>query len=180
MPRPYDKTTHDGNTVDWLTKTALLAAEKRLGYTLTITQGSYNSSVSQSAGTHDGGGAVDLAAFDHRRKVRVLRDLGFAAWFRPAIPGHWPDHIHAIQIGNDRLSEDARDQVDSYRRGRDGLAGDNVDPNPYRPDPIKVWTMPQVPARTRAAQVIRERAKKVQRADVRKVLRNVADRLRGS
>ena len=72
--KPYDLTTYDGNRVDALTKAALEATAKRLGYDLTITQGSYNAGgVAASAGTHDGGGVVDRAAWDHARKVLELR-----------------------------------------------------------------------------------------------------------
>lgn len=130
-PRPYDLTTHDGRRVDWLTHAALSTAEQRLGYDLTITQGSYNAgAVSASAGTHDGGGVVDLAPYDHVRKVRELRRVGFAAWYRPAIPGLWPAHIHAVLIGNRKLAPSARAQVSAYLAGRDGLAGNGPDTGP--------------------------------------------------
>lgn len=77
---------------------------------------------------------MDLAPFDHARKVKVLRDLGFAAWYRPAVKGLWPAHIHAVMRGHQDLADSAARQVVSYLAGRDGLKGDNVDPNPYRPD----------------------------------------------
>ena len=132
-PKPYDRTTYDGNTVDWLTRAALEATAKRLGYDLTITQGSYNAGgVAASAGTHDGGGVVDLAAWDHEHKVRELRRTGFAAWYRPAIPGLWPAHIHAVLIGNRRLHPTARNQVAEYLAGRDGLASRGPDNGPRR------------------------------------------------
>lgn len=153
-PDPYALTKHDGRTVDEITHQALLQAEKRLGYELSITQGSYNAGgVSASAGTHDGGGVVDLAPFDQARKVRVLRDLGFAAWYRPR-SASWSPHIHAVLIGNRKLSPSAARQVESYKRGRDGLAGDNVDPNGYRPSPIPTFQWPPPPTnvgRVRAA-----------------------------
>lgn len=129
--RPYDLTTHDGNTVDWLTHLALLAVEERLGYPLTISQGSYNAGgVGASAGTHDGGGVVDGPAYDVARKVRELRRVGFAAWHRPAIPGLWPDHWHAVLIGNRKLSPAARAQVAAYLAGRNGLADNGPDTGP--------------------------------------------------
>lgn len=132
-PRPYDRTTYDGNTVDWLTRAALEATAKRLGYALTVTQGSYNAGgVSASAGTHDGGGVVDLAAWDHVDKVRELRRTGFAAWYRPAIPGLWPAHIHAVLMGNRKLAPSARRQVDAYLAGRNGLANNGPDNGPRR------------------------------------------------
>lgn len=131
MTKPYDRTTHDGNTVDQLTHHALLLVEERLGYPLTITQGSYNAGgVVASAGTHDGGGVVDLDDWDHARKVRELRRTGFAAWYRPTIPGLWPAHIHAVLIGNARLSAGAKAQVAEYLAGYDGLAGSGRDTGP--------------------------------------------------
>lgn len=131
MPRPYDRTTYDGDVVDWFTRAALVATAERLGYDLTLTQGSYNAGgVEASAGTHDGGGVVDLAPWDHVDKVRELRRTGFAAWYRPAIAGLWPAHIHAVLIGNRNLSPAARAQVGEYLAGYDGLAGDGRDTGP--------------------------------------------------
>lgn len=126
--QPYDITKHGGKTVDWLTKSALLEAERLLGYPLTIMQGSYNAGgVAASGGTHDGGGVVDLAAYDHAKKVKTLRSLGFAAWYRPELPGVWGPHIHAVQVGNQKLSPAAAAQVDDYFAGRNGLASNGPD-----------------------------------------------------
>lgn len=131
MPHPYDRTTYGGKTVDWLTRAALEATAKRLGYDLTILQGSYNTGgVSASAGTHDGGGAVDLAPADWQNKVREMRRTGFAAWHRPAIPGLWSEHVHAVLMGNRRLSPAAQVQVAEYLRGEDGLADHRPDDGP--------------------------------------------------
>lgn len=136
--RPYQRTTYDGRTVDWLTRAALETTAKRLGYDLTLHQGSYNAgAVTASAGTHDGGGAVDLAPWDHERKVTELRRTGFAAWYRPELrradgTRAWGAHIHAVLIGNRRLSAGAADQVRAYLDGRDGLAGDGPDPHTRR------------------------------------------------
>lgn len=128
---PYDLTSYDGRRVDWITRAALQDAAVDLGYPLTLTQGSYNAgAVPASAGTHDGGGVVDLAPFDHARKVAALRRLGFAAWYRPAIAGLWPAHVHAVLIGNRKLSAGARAQVAEYLAGFDGLTGDGRDTGP--------------------------------------------------
>jgi len=136
IPDPYERVTFRGKTVDRMTEAALKIAESRLGYELTIVQGSYNAGgVGASAGTHDGGGVVDLAPYDHARKVRVLRDLGFAAWFRPAIPDLWGEHIHAVLAGNEKLSPAAAQQVVDYLAGLNGLANKQRDPNTYRPTP---------------------------------------------
>lgn len=139
MVKPYAKTTYDGEVVDRLTKRALKKVAKRLGYNLTLLQGSYNAGeVSASAGTHDGGGVVDLAPYDWQRKVTALRAVGFAAWFRPAIPGEWEDHIHAVLIGNEKLSPAAKAQVADYYKGLNGLASHAPDPF-GRPKPIPVF-----------------------------------------
>jgi hypothetical protein len=103
-----------------------------------IVQGSYNpGKVSASFGTHDAGGAVDLAVRrqDGNRAVltdqiplllRALRVAGFAAWLREPdeLYRGSPIHIHAIAVGDRELSEAARGQIDGpfgYLRGYDGL-----------------------------------------------------------
>lgn len=139
---PYALTTHDGKRVDQITHHALLAAEVILGYELTITQGSYNEGgVSASAGTHDGGGVVDLSAWDWANKVRALRSVGFAAWHRPAIRGLWPAHIHAVLIGNKKLSPSAMRQVLDFQQGLNGLADHARDPDTFHPG--VVFEMPK-------------------------------------
>lgn len=138
----YDKVLFGDTTkktVDRRTAQMLEEAERRLGYTLTVYQGSYNTTVVASAKTHYGGGAVDLSAYDWRRKVKVLREIGFAAWYRPESRS-WNAHIHAIDIGNVKAHQQAKDQVASYRRGRNGLVGDGPDNTPeLRPAVIKAW-----------------------------------------
>jgi len=135
MPHPYDRTTYGGHTVDWLTRAALEATALRLGYDLTVLQGSYNTGgVSASAGTHDGGGAVDLAPADWQNKVREMRRTGFAAWHRPELWVNgkkvWGEHIHCVLIGNRKLSPAAQVQVAEYLRGEDGLADHRPDDGP--------------------------------------------------
>lgn len=127
-PKPYDLTTHDGKRVDWLTKAALQKAERILGYELSITQGSYNAGgVSASAGTHDGGGVVDLKPWDWEAKVRALRLAGFVAHFRDSSEGPWPDHIHAALMGNRKLAPSAQRQINAYHHGLNGLANNGPD-----------------------------------------------------
>lgn len=131
MTRPYDLTTYDGKRVDRLTRAALEDTAAALGYDLTLTQGSYNAGgVSASAGTHDGGGVVDLAAWHADEKVAALRAHGFAAWHRHAIPGLWPEHVHAVLIGNRKLAPAAARQVTAYLNGRNGLADNGPDDGP--------------------------------------------------
>ncbi len=99
-----------------------------------VTQGSYNrGGVSASAGTHDGGGAIDLSvgglsSGERHALVRALREAGFAAWLRKR-PTFSSDHVHAIAIGDPDLPAGARDQVADYFAGRDGLAGHGKDPH---------------------------------------------------
>ncbi len=146
--------------VDWKTRAALEEAERRLGYRLTVVQGSYNNGKVKASGpTHDGGGVVDLLAWDWRRKVRVLREIGFAAWHRTERPGLWGEHIHAVLIDHGRLDPSAARQVVAYRAGRDGLRGSRVDDFP-RPSPIPVFRYPPdaVPATPLGVEARRDRA----------------------
>lgn len=140
---PFDRVTFRGKTMDNKTMYGLMAAEHRLGYELTVTQGCYNpGGVGASAGTHDGGGVVDLAPWDYENKVKVLRDLGWAAWYRSPSEGPWQAHIHAVMIDHGRLSASAAAQVIDYRTGRNGLANHAPDTFPYRPNPIPVFDYP--------------------------------------
>lgn len=131
MPDPYGRTTRDGKVVDNITNAALKAAEKRLGYKLSVVQGSYNAGkVAASAGTHDLGGVVDLMPWDWENKVRALRAVGFAAWYRPTIPGLWSAHVHAVLINHSMLAPSAARQVEAYLDRRDGLKGNSPDTDP--------------------------------------------------
>ncbi|HNR91008.1 MAG TPA: peptidoglycan-binding domain-containing protein [Dokdonella sp.] len=134
------KTTFSGKRVNTRTRSMLREAERLFGRSITVTQGSYNAGgVGASAGTHDGGGAVDisvssLSETQRWQLVRALRKVGFAAWYRTAIPGTWAAHIHAIAIGDTDMSLSARNQVADYYVGRNGLAGHGADntPSAYR------------------------------------------------
>lgn len=155
FPPAYDRTSLRGITLDQMTKQAILDTEHRLGVTLTLLQGSYNAGrVTASAGTHDGGGAVDIAPRANGKTpaqiVHALRAVGFAAWHRLPIPGVWGEHIHAVLIGNEKVSPSAARQIDAYRAGRDGLASNRVDPT-WRPDPIRAYVYP--PQMTRGPEV---------------------------
>ena len=107
------------------------------------TQGSYSGGVAASGGTHDGGGAIDLAGQDagmdgaERRTIRDnMRRVGFAAWERTPAQSDWPYHLHgiAVQPGGkgDRgcLSSGAHGQVIDYYEGRNGLASGAPDDGP--------------------------------------------------
>lgn len=141
MPKPTDRTQHDGKTVDWLTHCVLLEMEIRLGYRLTIVQGSFNKGVGASAGTHDGSGCVDLSAYDWQNKVRVGRAVGLAIWHRTSSQGPWNAHCHGVTIGAAGLAPVAARQVTAYFNGRNGLAS-NARDNFARPNPIPTYVWP--------------------------------------
>lgn len=112
------------------TRDMLLAAETILGYQLHVIQGSYNSGVSASAGTHDGGGALDVwgkGGSHVYAEVSALRKVGFAAWGRTPAQGDWGYHIHCIAVGDAELSRGAKNQVTAYKNGRNGLASNGKD-----------------------------------------------------
>jgi hypothetical protein len=110
-------------------------AEKRLGYPITVVQGSYHTGVPASVGTHDKGGCLDLAPFEWKRKCRVFRELGDTAWHRTAIPDLWNEHIHTVDLGCSNLASVSKQQVKDYRNKLDGLKHPKED-HQWRPDPI--------------------------------------------
>jgi hypothetical protein len=112
------------------------AAEKLYKSKFAILQGSYNKGgVEASAGTHDGGGAIDIdvrtkSAAQRVAVVKAMRAVGFAAWLRTPAQGNWPYHVHAIAVGDKDLSRGAATQVAEYRRKRNGLANRGKDDGP--------------------------------------------------
>jgi hypothetical protein len=154
----FDKVTYRGRLMDRKTQAFLKAMEDKLGYPLTVVQGCYNAgAVSASAGTHDGGGVVDLVSWDAKRKVRAARELGAFAWFRPDLPGVWGEHIHLGVRAHGRLSPAAKAQQADFDGAppRNGLAGKAVD-RTWHPDPAvtfkyKTATEPPEPEPTRVA-----------------------------
>lgn len=141
---PGARTTHSGKTVNTRTEAMLAAAQRRLGRTLTLDQGSYNPGGDPtSAGTHDGGGVVDVNVGGMSKKtwtttVKVLREVGFAAWHRTPSQGNWPFHIHAAAINDPDLSPAAQHQIGDYYLGLDGLADKAPDDGP-KVTPIRTW-----------------------------------------
>lgn len=129
------KTTVSGKTVNTRTKSMLTAAGKRAGITMSLTQGSYNpGGVGASAGTHDGGGVVDISvsgksAAQMTAMVKALREVGFAAWHRTPAQG-FSHHIHAVAICDTDMSPSAQAQVGDYYKGRNGLASHAADDGP--------------------------------------------------
>ena len=104
---------------------------------LSFSQGGYHRGVGASAGTHDGGGAIDVrcsyysTSYADLKIVKALRMAGFAAWRRGYFDG-LPPHIHCIAIGDRSASWSAKYQVREFFRGGDGLRG-------YRRDIHLYW-----------------------------------------
>jgi hypothetical protein len=138
----YDRTTYGGRTVNYRTKQMLEQAAQLFGRGngWTITQGSYNRGVGASAGTHDGGGVVDISVSgmttsQRSAAVQALRKVGFFAWLRTPAQG-FAYHIHAVAIGDKQLSSAAKSQVVQGFQDRNGLAGRGPDPDA---DPYPTW-----------------------------------------
>lgn len=128
-PGAFEKVTFRGKLMDRKTQAFLEAMEAELDYPLTVVQGCYNpGGVSASAGTHDGGGVVDLAAWDAAHKVRVAKKLGAFVWYRATLPGVWGEHIHLGIRDHGRLSPSAARQQVSFDTHRNGLANNAIDP----------------------------------------------------
>lgn len=127
----YARVGYGGRTVNKRTAEMLALAARWAGVTITLTQGSYNAGgVSASAGTHDGGGAVDInvnnwSSSTRSKVVQALRKAGFAAWLRTPDEG-FAYHIHGIAIGDREASSGAKGQVQSYFNGRNGLANNRA------------------------------------------------------
>lgn len=142
--RPGEHTRHSGKEVNARTEAMLVEAQRRLGRELVLTQGSYNPGGDPtSAGTHDGGGVVDISvsgmdSATRTEVVRVLRTVGFAAWHRTPSQGNWPHHIHAAAINDPDLSSPAQHQTGDYHLGKNGLANEAPDDGPTV-HPIRTW-----------------------------------------
>lgn len=143
-----DRTTWRGVTLD--TRTAAQCAELAAiigdDILVTPTQGSYRPHTRYSAGTHSGGGAVDisvagLTAAQERRLIIAEDKVGLCGWIRPAISGLWVRHNHVLSIpagfkGPGVLDPSAWDQITACRRGLDGLA--SAGPDPHKT--LRTWT----------------------------------------
>ncbi|GJF35243.1 peptidoglycan-binding protein [Kitasatospora sp. NE20-6] len=137
------KLQRDGYTVDTRTQNMLTEAERLLGFHLTLDQGSYNPGGDPtSAGTHDGGGVVDInvdgmSSTTRTAVAKALRQVGFAAWVRNPTQGDWPWHIHAAAISDTDLATQAQNQTGDYYLGLNGLANHAADDGPRIP--IQTW-----------------------------------------
>lgn len=171
MTDAYVRTTYQGHTVNRRTAAILEVFNSRTGESsdALMSQGSYSSSVPQSAGTHDGGGAFDLSAFNWRKRVRVLRALGVAAWHRPL---NWDgrggsEHIHCECAGDKEMSAGGRAQLVEYANHEDGLADHARDTFPFHPKLVpfnyKAWQAEQT-RRRRLARALTGAIKKLVQA----------------
>ncbi|KAA9379214.1 peptidoglycan-binding protein [Microbispora cellulosiformans] len=133
---PGARVSVGGVVVDTRTRNMLVEAERLLGRDLVLLQGSYNRGGDPtSAGTHDGGGVVDISvermsSATRVAVVRALRRVGFAAWVRNPDQADWPWHIHAAAINDTDLSSQAQHQIGDYYLGLNGLAGRGPDDGP--------------------------------------------------
>ena len=145
----YTRVQYGGKTVNVRTRNMLQIAEGiaeplDVPTPFSLTQGSYNTGVAASAGTHDGGGVVDISVNNmdttqRNNAVRALRLAGFAAWLRSPDEG-FAYHIHANAIGDREMQSLAMTQVDNYFDGLSGLAGNGQDSAPASVGrPIPSW-----------------------------------------
>lgn len=134
------KTLNRGTLAIFTAMNTILQQSPRYGRekeNVTLVQGSYNGTVSASAGTHNGGGAYDITNFNYKNRVKVLRILGTATWYRPTIKNLWSAHIHGIVCGDGSASKGALGQVTAYYNGRNGLANNAKDPD-WRPKVLPI------------------------------------------
>ncbi|WP_030512181.1 peptidoglycan-binding domain-containing protein [Microbispora rosea] len=140
---PGARVSTGGVVVDTRTRNMLAEAKRLLGRDLVLLQGSYNRGGDPtSAGTHDGGGVVDISVKGMNSAariaaVRALRRVGFAAWLRNPDQDDWPWHIHAAAVNDTDLSSQAQHQIGDYYLGLNGLAGRGPDDGPKVP--IRTW-----------------------------------------
>ena len=135
-----------GLVLDPSTKSKINIAEKEWGENFNIVKGGYLKSDKYSGSTHTGGGVFDAYYAGGSKlfpveAVKALRKAGFAAWNRWQF-GANNKHIHAIEIGNPKLSKSAAAQVRAYQRGEDGLGGKDTLSNDYKVDTSSVANIP--------------------------------------
>lgn len=133
---PGSRTTFQGFPFNARTVAMLNEAKRLAKVPFVVEQGSYSPGDDPtSAGTHDGGGAVDLDAealsgAQRTALVTALRRVGFAAWLRNPNQDDWPWHVHGIAVNDTDLSTPAQTQVGRYYLGRNGLANNGPDDGP--------------------------------------------------
>jgi hypothetical protein len=111
---------------------------RKRGCWLRVIQPCFNSSVSASAGTHDGDGCLDVDVENENwlTSQDLLRQAGWAAWYRPNTPGLWTAHIHMVSLGcPGPVGVFVPGQVEDYYAHRSGLKGHVAD-NSWHPADI--------------------------------------------
>lgn len=106
-------------------------------YTPEIVQGSWETAVGASAGTHKGSGAKDTmlpsGASHHQWMLwqKAERFCGSAGFDRPELWSNgkrvWGHHNHAIDIGDKQMSSDAAKQITDYYAHKNALATHALD-----------------------------------------------------
>jgi peptidoglycan hydrolase-like protein with peptidoglycan-binding domain len=94
--------------------------------------GSYQTTTAASAGTHAGGGAIDLnlngLTYAQRRLVEAKGRQHYGLFFyRWAITGLWTNHGHGLDSTCPNLSKTAVAQFPLFFKGYDALVGNNPD-----------------------------------------------------
>jgi len=133
------KVVFRGVTLDDRSVLMIQWAERKANFIFKIAQGSYSTGVAASAGTHDGGGAVDFSVnlmlpAKRNKMLNALKDAGFAAWYRTKADGFSSAHVHAVAIGCVDLAPLAKFQVTAFDKNQTGLKGNAADVT-YRPNP---------------------------------------------
>jgi hypothetical protein len=122
----------------WVALVEALAKEQHIPVPLQFWQGSWSGSPS-SAGTHAGGGALDikitgLTAKQVQALVKICRLAGGMAYLRDRQHGNFDTpHIHVGTIGCKHASAQMRTQWSQYKAGRDALALNGPDYGPRVP-----------------------------------------------
>lgn len=97
--------------------------------------GSYQTSTVASAGTHAGGGAIDVSLVNvPSTKRKWVADKGRTSglqvsWHRNYVAGLWTWHAHALDPACSLLSKAAVSQCYEFANGGDGLVGTTPDGN---------------------------------------------------
>ncbi len=132
---PGPRTPYSGVTLNARTIAMLKEAGRLRGCTYDVTKGSFTGPDGSSAGTHAGGGAIDVSVSrggcgTPHAMVTALTKVGFAAWYRHTGSYVNNKHIHAIAISDLDMSTesafpgvfDAREQIADWGQGKDGLS----------------------------------------------------------
>src|SRR5690606_39172713 len=98
-----------------------LKAAGVIKYSVDFYQLGYRTDVSASAGTHAGGGVVDVAQYSDKA-IRIWRECGWAMWHRTPAQG-FMHHGHGVLEGCPHLPPAARSQLTQYHNGTNGLRG---------------------------------------------------------